>query len=176
MIVFQPDNPRIPNPLIRGSSLLKPLRQPRTCDRLRIPFEYCSCEMKKTSLSRDPVAIEAAEIMVNEMNRILEEDLGTRGKCAELKLKKNKVSADRFEEKSKMKLYKVSYVTQPGDGEFWGYVTQDPADGNNLKILSERFPRMNKYEHQARCASTAKYAAYCYCKESAKRTFERRKA
>ena len=121
--------------------------------------------MKKTSLSRDPVAIEAAEIMVNEMNRILEEDLGTRGKCAELKLKKNKVSADRFEEKSKMKLYKVSYVTQPGDGEFWGYVTQDPADGNNLKILSERFPRMNKYEHQARCAGTAKYAAYCYCKD-----------
>ena len=121
--------------------------------------------MKNTCLLKDPVAIKAAQIMVNEMNRVLQKELDTKGKCAELELKEKKVSAERFEEKSKIKLYKISYVTQPGDGEFWGYVTQDPADGNELRILSERFPRMNKYEHQVRCASTAKYAAYCYCKE-----------
>ena len=166
---FQPDNPRIPNHLIRGSSLLKPLRQPRTCDRLWIPFEYCSCQLKKSRLPKSSaVGIEAANIMIKEMNRVLKEDPDTRDKCAELSLNETRVNVQQFEEKSKIKMYKVSYVTVPGNGEFWGYMIQDPADGYQLRILSERFPRMNRYAEQATCAMTAKYAAYCYCKDLTK--------
>ncbi|KAE9547140.1 hypothetical protein FO519_009648 [Halicephalobus sp. NKZ332] len=163
--IVNPENPRIPNPLIRGSSILKELSQPRTCDRLWIPFEYCSCQMRKTRLPKNsPVGIEAAEVMIKEMNRILEGEPDTKDKCAKLTLDKSEVGVERFEEQSKTKMYKVTYNTKPGNGQFWGYMTQNPADGDQLRILSERFPRMNRYAEQAECASKAKYAAYCYCK------------
>ena len=166
IIIIQPENPRIPNPLVRGSSLFKPLPQPRTCDSLRVPFEYCSCKTNKTRLPKDnEIAVPAANIMIKEMNKVLKEDPDTKDKCAELRLSDAKILVDRFEEKSKIKLYKVFYYTEPGGGRFWGYMTQDPADGDRLRILSERFPRMNSYGKQAKCAITAKYAAYCYCND-----------
>ena len=122
--------------------------------------------MNKTRLPEDnEIAIPAANIMIKEMNKVLREDPDTKDKCVELTLSDAKILVDRFEEHSKIKLYKVSYYTEPGRGRFWGYMTQDPADGDRLRILSERFPRMNSYGEQAKCATTAKYAAYCYCND-----------
>ncbi|KAE9547256.1 hypothetical protein FO519_009534 [Halicephalobus sp. NKZ332] len=97
--------------------------------------------MRKTRLPKNSsVGIETAEMMIKEMNRVLEKESDSKGKCAKLTLSEKGVNTKVFEEKA------------------------DPADGNKLKILSERFPRMNRYAEQARCAGTAKYAAYCYCK------------
>ncbi|KAE9546445.1 hypothetical protein FO519_010343, partial [Halicephalobus sp. NKZ332] len=164
--IVNPKNPRIPNPLIRGSSILKELSQPRTCDRLWIPFEYCSCQMRKTRLPKNStVGIEAAEMMIKEMNRVLEKESDSKGKCAKLTLSEKGVKTEIFEDKSIIKMYRVEYITEPGGGQFWGYVIQDPTDGNKLKFLSERFPRMNKYAEQVKCADKAKYASYCYCKD-----------
>ncbi|KAE9547584.1 hypothetical protein FO519_009205 [Halicephalobus sp. NKZ332] len=164
--IAKPENPRIPNPLIRGSSILRELSQPRTCDRLRIPFEYCSCHVEKIPLPKhSSVGIKAASIMIKEMNRVLEEDPDTRGKCAELTLNEESLNVEWLAERSKTRIYKVKYNTKPGNGEFLGNVVQNPDEKDQFQILSERFPRMNRYGNQTRCANTAKYAAYCYCKD-----------
>uniref|UniRef100_A0AC35GSC4 Uncharacterized protein n=1 Tax=Panagrolaimus sp. PS1159 TaxID=55785 RepID=A0AC35GSC4_9BILA len=162
--ITNPSNPRIPDPLIKGSSLFHSLPQPRTCDRLRIPFEYCICKAKKQTLSKNnSIAIPAAKLMVARMNENLQESSET-AECLPLTLDlKSSITVDEFEEKGNVKVYQVTYSTLPGGGQFWGYLTQLSSNGT-LNILSEKFPRLNAYGPQSQCASKAKFASYCFCK------------
>jgi hypothetical protein len=166
--IANPSNPRIPDPLIKGSSLFHSLPQPRTCDRLRIPFEYCICRSSKTRLPQNnEIAIPAAKLMVEQMNADLNKYPETAMLCSTLILdEKARIYVDRFDERGDVKIFKVTYSILPSNGKFWGMLSQDVNDKNGtLKILSDKFPRLNAYGPQAHCASQALFASYCFCKD-----------
>uniref|UniRef100_A0AC35EZG2 Sulfatase N-terminal domain-containing protein n=1 Tax=Panagrolaimus sp. PS1159 TaxID=55785 RepID=A0AC35EZG2_9BILA len=161
--IVKPQNPRIPNPHLKGSSFFHPLPQPRTCDKLRIPFEYCQCQLDKTRLPKDnEIAKPAAKLMVERMNENLQNTNDTTDVCASLTLDLEAgIFVDEFAEKANIKVYEVYYKTQPGGGMFSGFLTKSNETGK-LEIFSEKFPRMNKYGAQAQCAIESNFAAYCF--------------
>uniref|UniRef100_A0AC34FUJ9 Uncharacterized protein n=1 Tax=Panagrolaimus sp. ES5 TaxID=591445 RepID=A0AC34FUJ9_9BILA len=160
----KPKSPRIPQPLIKGNTLFKPLPQPRTCDGLFVPFQYCICKPKTITLPKNnTVGIVGAELMVAQMNSNLLESNET-NECVSLILNKNSaIKVSQFVDEGNIKVYQITYSTLPGDGQFWGYVSQMENNGT-LSILSEKFPRLNVYAPQAICASKASFASYCFCK------------
>uniref|UniRef100_A0A914PFE3 Sulfatase N-terminal domain-containing protein n=1 Tax=Panagrolaimus davidi TaxID=227884 RepID=A0A914PFE3_9BILA len=162
--IVKPKNPRIPNPLMKGNSLFQPLPQPRTCDKLFIPFQYCICKPKTITLPKNnTIAIPAAEKMIAQMNSNLRESDETID-CVLLTLNTNaSIKVEEFVDKSNIKVYQITYSTLPGNGQFWGYISQ-MENNETLNILSEKFPRLNAYAPQAFCASTANFASYCFCK------------
>ena len=100
--------------------------------------------------------------MVARMNENLQESNET-SECHLLTLKENSVKVQQLDVEGDVKVFQVTYQTLPGNGQFWGFLTQNKND-ENLKILSERFPRLDSYDAQSRCASEATYVSYCYCK------------
>ena len=163
--ILKPRKPRIRNPLIKGSSLLRPLPQPRTCDRLRIPFEYCICKTEKQRLPKtNEVAEAAAKLMIHKMNMDLLQYPETQD-CVVLSLDKDQdiLIDELIDNTTTIKTYQVTFSTVPGNGKFWGFVSQNPAD-RRMSIISDRFPRLNAYGDQAKCAGKAKFVSYCYCK------------
>lgn len=83
--IAKPENPRHKNLTLKGSSLFGPLLQPRNCDTLQIPFDYCMCQNKATLLKSSTVTKPLAEYVVSEINKILENDPQTQ-KCVKLSL------------------------------------------------------------------------------------------
>uniref|UniRef100_A0A914P977 Sulfatase N-terminal domain-containing protein n=1 Tax=Panagrolaimus davidi TaxID=227884 RepID=A0A914P977_9BILA len=141
--IAKPSNPRTPKPLIKGSSIFHPLPQPRTCDKLMIPFQYCICKPETKILPKNnSIAIPAAEKLVSQMNSNLREYKETRRKCATLKLDINStIKVEEFVDKGNLKIYHITYSTQPGGGQFWGYVSKREND-ETINILSrERHPK-----------------------------------
>uniref|UniRef100_A0A7E4UW98 PX domain-containing protein n=2 Tax=Panagrellus redivivus TaxID=6233 RepID=A0A7E4UW98_PANRE len=152
-------------PLLHGSSILKPLPQPRSCDRLRIPFEYCICDYPKTTLPEDDASgREAAAFMVESMNKIIQESKTYRNVCEHLTVSTTPVITESFDVHGNLSIYKVTFATSPGEGLFYGHITQDRNTGE-FSILSRRFPRLNAYAKSAYCAEEFEYAAYCHCNE-----------
>uniref|UniRef100_A0A914QIG1 Uncharacterized protein n=1 Tax=Panagrolaimus davidi TaxID=227884 RepID=A0A914QIG1_9BILA len=162
--IVKPKSPRISKPLIKGNSLFQPLPQPRTCDKLFIPFQYCICKPKTLILPKNnTIAFPAAEKMIAQMNSNLRESDETID-CVLLTLNTNtSIKVEEFIDKSNIKVYQITYSTLPGNGQFWGYISQ-MENNETLNILSEKFPRLNAYAPQAFCASTASFASYCFCK------------
>uniref|UniRef100_A0A7E4W0J9 Sulfatase domain-containing protein n=1 Tax=Panagrellus redivivus TaxID=6233 RepID=A0A7E4W0J9_PANRE len=158
------DNSTTPDKLImHGSSLLRPLPQPRTCDRLRVPFEHCICQRTKTDSSDySELGKMAAVKMVAEMNQAVKSDLKIKDICVPLALNQTApINVEPMNAKNQFSVYKITYSVTPGDGQFWGMATRE--DGK-IKIISARFPRLNAYAKTAFCAKGSAFAAYCYCK------------
>uniref|UniRef100_A0A914PM47 Uncharacterized protein n=1 Tax=Panagrolaimus davidi TaxID=227884 RepID=A0A914PM47_9BILA len=156
----------IPKPIIHGSSLFHSLPTPRTCDSLRIPFEYCICRSKKTLVKNDnEIGIKAAKMMVEKMNFELANSQKVAKICSQLSLIENgEIIVEDYGGEQSERVYKITFSTTPGNGKFWGIVTYDPSN-QKIQILSQKFTRLNKYEFQARCAKNVKsdLASYCYC-------------
>uniref|UniRef100_A0A7E4WAP5 Sulfatase N-terminal domain-containing protein n=1 Tax=Panagrellus redivivus TaxID=6233 RepID=A0A7E4WAP5_PANRE len=150
--------------ILRGSSVFKPLPQPRTCDRLRIPFEYCICENKKKQIANDAApGREAATLMVEKMNKVIQTDQNLKDRCAKLSLSNVSVVVEQFQFEGNLTIYQVTYKVLPGNGQFWGYIGQN-VKTTELKVLSDRFPRLDSYDKTAFCAKKSSFAGYCYCK------------
>uniref|UniRef100_A0A914PZD6 Uncharacterized protein n=1 Tax=Panagrolaimus davidi TaxID=227884 RepID=A0A914PZD6_9BILA len=164
--ITNPKNPRVPKPIIHGSSLFHSLPTPRTCDSLRIPFEYCICRLKKTLVKNDNgIGKNAAKMMVEKMNFELANSEKVAKICSQLSLIENdEIIVEDYGGEQSERVYKITFSTTPGNGKFWGIVTYDPLN-QKIQILSPKFPRLNKYEFQARCAKKVKsdLASYCYC-------------
>uniref|UniRef100_A0A7E5A299 Sulfatase domain-containing protein n=1 Tax=Panagrellus redivivus TaxID=6233 RepID=A0A7E5A299_PANRE len=151
--------------IVHGSSLLRPLPQPRTCDRLRVPFEYCMCIRTKTKLPKDnTVGKPAALKMVAQMNQVIKTEASIKNICTPLKLNENAtITVEQFKSEGSLNIYQVTYSVLPGDGKFWGYVGQ-ASNSSDIRIISARFPRLNSYDKTAFCAKSSAFTAYCYCK------------
>uniref|UniRef100_A0A7E4UYT3 Sulfatase domain-containing protein n=1 Tax=Panagrellus redivivus TaxID=6233 RepID=A0A7E4UYT3_PANRE len=150
--------------IMHGSSLLRPLPQPRTCDRLRVPFEFCSCLHIKTKLpANDTFGKGAALKMIDQMNGVIKTEPSIKDICTPFKLHPNEtIVVEQFEPEGNLTLFQVTFSVVPGDGRFWGYVGREGEKGN-VQILSARFPRVNSYAKTAECAKGSAFAAYCYC-------------
>uniref|UniRef100_A0A7E4W194 Sulfatase domain-containing protein n=1 Tax=Panagrellus redivivus TaxID=6233 RepID=A0A7E4W194_PANRE len=154
------------NLLMHGSSLLRPLPQPRTCDRLRVPFEYCTCIRKKTKLPEDnDVGKVAALKMVEQMNEVIKTESSFKDICSPLALTPDAktITVEQFKSEGTLNLFQVTFTVQPGGGKFWGYVGRE-GNSSDVTILSARFPRLDSYEKTASCAKGSAFTAYCYCK------------
>uniref|UniRef100_A0A7E4UUV5 Sulfatase domain-containing protein n=1 Tax=Panagrellus redivivus TaxID=6233 RepID=A0A7E4UUV5_PANRE len=152
-------------PTLYGSSILKPLPQPRSCDRLRIPFEYCICDYPRTKMPDDSApGREAAELMVKNMNNVINSSAGLSDYCVPLTLANAPVAVESYKEEGNLAIHKVTYKVEPGDGQFYGYVSQNVKTGK-LSLLSSRLPRLNSYAKTAYCVKNDDFAAFCYCKD-----------
>uniref|UniRef100_A0AC34Q743 Sulfatase N-terminal domain-containing protein n=1 Tax=Panagrolaimus sp. JU765 TaxID=591449 RepID=A0AC34Q743_9BILA len=162
--IANPNNPRISNPILHGNSIFKPLPQPRTCDNLRISFEFCICQGKmKTLPSNSTIGVKGAKMMVEKMNNVLNSDPETQNSCLPLEFIST-ISVNKFGENEKVNVFLITFTTWPGAGEFSGFILQDPTNPDQLKIFSTKFSRHNEFGIQAHCVGRAKYAAYCFCK------------
>uniref|UniRef100_A0A7E4W7G0 Nicastrin n=1 Tax=Panagrellus redivivus TaxID=6233 RepID=A0A7E4W7G0_PANRE len=165
--IVQPKNENI---VIHGSSLLEPLPQPRTCDRLRVPFEYCSCVRRKTKLpDNNTIGKDAALKMVDQMNQAVQTDPRSKYVCVPLFLDQNaSMVVEQFEAERKLNIFEVTFSVKPGDGMFKGYFGHE-GNSSDIKILSARFARLNAYEKTAFCARRSTYKSYCYCESLLKK-------
>uniref|UniRef100_A0A914P6C6 Sulfatase N-terminal domain-containing protein n=1 Tax=Panagrolaimus davidi TaxID=227884 RepID=A0A914P6C6_9BILA len=160
----QPSNPRISKPLLHGNSLFRPLPKPRTCDSLKIPFEYCICRAEKTLLPKNnKIGIPAAKLMIEQINYELYNSNYTRDLCFELTLNESaEIILEDFGGEQILRVYKITFSTHPGDGKFWGIVSYDPKS-KEFNIISTKFSRLDSYGSKSKCASTSNLASYCFC-------------
>uniref|UniRef100_A0A914Q7R6 Sulfatase N-terminal domain-containing protein n=1 Tax=Panagrolaimus davidi TaxID=227884 RepID=A0A914Q7R6_9BILA len=159
-----PKNPRIRNPLLLGSSLLHPLPKPRTCDSLKIPFEFCICRAEKTLLPKNnEIGIPAAKLMIEQINKEISSSSSTSRVCSKLSLNETaELLVEDYGGEQSVRIYKITFTTIPGNGKFWGITSYDPSD-ENMIILSSKFMRLDRYAEQAICAKRSILASYCYC-------------
>uniref|UniRef100_A0AC34FKE5 Sulfatase N-terminal domain-containing protein n=1 Tax=Panagrolaimus sp. ES5 TaxID=591445 RepID=A0AC34FKE5_9BILA len=162
--IAQPKNPRIVEPLLHGASLFHPLPYPRTCDSLRIPFEYCICRAQKTLLPKNnTIGIAAAKIMIDQINFELSTSNETSNICSKLSLDESaEIKVEDYGGEQALRINKITFSTIPGNALFWGVISYDPSN-ENIEIISSKFPRLNSYGRQAKCAKKSSLASYCYC-------------
>lgn len=68
--------------------MLHPLgQQPRTCERLEIPFDYCLCRHEYKEFQDSEIALAIAEAVVKQMNTELQ-DSDVASQCLELSINK----------------------------------------------------------------------------------------
>uniref|UniRef100_A0A7E4VFB4 Sulfatase domain-containing protein n=1 Tax=Panagrellus redivivus TaxID=6233 RepID=A0A7E4VFB4_PANRE len=160
---YRPENSS--KPKLHGSSILKPLPQPRTCDGLRIPFEYCICDYPTTRLPDDsPIGREAGNTIIKSMNDIINTARAFKNVCHNLTLSSDPVIVESFNVKDDLSIFKVTFKVLPGEGHFSGYMSQNRTT-SELSIVSNRLSRLDSYAKTAHCAQNTDLAAYCYCIE-----------
>uniref|UniRef100_A0A914RAM0 Uncharacterized protein n=1 Tax=Panagrolaimus davidi TaxID=227884 RepID=A0A914RAM0_9BILA len=162
--LVQPKKPRISNPLLLGSSLLHPLPKPRTCDSLKIPFEYCICRAKKTFLPKNnTIGIPAAKLMIEKINSDISSSSETSKLCSKLSLNETaEIIAEDYGGEQIIRICKITFSTIPGNAKFWGVISFNPTN-KKIDIISSKFLRLNSYGEQAKCALKSDLASYCFC-------------
>lgn len=118
-----------PRPLL-GSSLLRPLAQPRNCHSLHIPFEYCLCKYIKAEPEEPadlPEARRIALLAVERMNADIRA-AGFADRCVELRLNDSaplNTIVYGVHERKGYDTYKVGIQVQPSGGTYdvWATVS-----------------------------------------------------
>ncbi|KAI6217001.1 Protein of unknown function DUF229 domain containing protein [Aphelenchoides besseyi] len=159
------------SPISRGSSLFRPLPQPRNCHTLSIPFDYCSCTMNTTPLNNQSLALSLAQMAVKKINQVINDANELRDFCTKLNVDRtnNPPVVERLETKETTDtVYRFTFHTSPGDGLYLGYALQNSTA--DLILLSEKFPRQNSYGQQAYCLTDdiltdRFFLNYCFCKD-----------
>uniref|UniRef100_A0A7E4WAN5 Sulfatase domain-containing protein n=2 Tax=Panagrellus redivivus TaxID=6233 RepID=A0A7E4WAN5_PANRE len=110
--------------VLHGSSILRPLPQPRTCDRLQIPIEFCTCMFPKSSKPKttDAQSKLIASQLVENINEVIRTDKQLHSVCASLTLNLNaSILVDEFEADNEYAIYFVTFNVNPGNGSYRAY-------------------------------------------------------
>uniref|UniRef100_A0A7E4VI49 Sulfatase domain-containing protein n=1 Tax=Panagrellus redivivus TaxID=6233 RepID=A0A7E4VI49_PANRE len=129
---FRPKNSSMPD--LHGSSLFKPLPQPRSCDRLRVPFEYCICDHPKSTLPDDaPPGRDAGDAAVTEMNKVINGRRDLKYVCSNLTLSSAPVGVESFKAEGDLAIFKITYKVSPGEGQYSGHLAFEPQTSKFLQ-------------------------------------------
>ncbi|CAD5232440.1 unnamed protein product [Bursaphelenchus xylophilus] len=145
---------------LKGSSLFHPLKSPRDCNSLLIPFQYCLCQHKQVKLENPSLSKTVGKMIVEEMNRALRAS-DFSDKCEELSL----------DEEYKFKL--LQYIGGGGEVACHLKIRVKPSGGlyethfteksGHITLITTKFMRIDMYREQAYCLPNHLLQNYCYC-------------
>ncbi|KAI6230011.1 hypothetical protein M3Y99_01109500 [Aphelenchoides fujianensis] len=150
------------NRTLLGSSLFHPLPQPRNCESLHIPFHYCLCQHKYSLIKNETIAVRVAELAVAKMNKEVARS-EYRQKCAPLSVdREHTAHADvqEFEPQGERRIFRVNFRVQPSGGLYDAFAEMT---GTSIRLISNRFPRHDRYAVQAKCIPENFIRNYCFC-------------
>ncbi|KAI1706679.1 sulfatase domain-containing protein [Ditylenchus destructor] len=166
---------KLPN--MHGSSLFHyPMKQPRDCATLRIPFDYCQCPGKYIKVTKeDDLKVRLALKSLEKLNG----DIKSRGfsdKCEELQLDKDatiklmelvdanylmKTADDSA--RTSVRHFKIVFQATPGGGLFSIKIRK--LQEEKVEFTADQFERLNKHGDQSKCAQQdAIVMQLCFCK------------
>ncbi|CAD5223159.1 unnamed protein product [Bursaphelenchus okinawaensis] len=145
---------------LTGSSLFHPLKMPRNCNSLLIPFEFCLCQLESKSVRNDTLVEIAGNMMVERMNQALKASDYV-DKCEESSLDtKFNYTLLQYDKVKDGVPYLVKISVQPSRGIYEGYVT---VKNGRVTLITDKFWRIDKYAIQASCIPENFLRNYCYC-------------
>ncbi|KAI6220930.1 hypothetical protein M3Y99_01575600 [Aphelenchoides fujianensis] len=150
------------NRTLLGSSLCRPLPQPRTCDSMHIPFQFCLCQHEFSLIKDETIALRVAELAVAKMNEAVVRS-EFREKCGRLSVDREhtaRTDIQEFEPQGERRIFRVNFRVQPSGGLYDAFAEMT---GDSIRLITERFPRHDRYEHQARCIPENFIRNYCFC-------------
>ncbi|TKR70877.1 hypothetical protein L596_022844 [Steinernema carpocapsae] len=151
--------------VFHGSSLLRPLPQPRHCGNLRIPFEYCTCEVNYKALPpTDELLPIAEQFLIDELNAEIR-SFNASDTCAALTLQPNSSSLEQLDVAPN--LFQITTVAKPSGGKFNTLITAHRSENGTLKIerATGSFSRLNSYHGQSDCLKDVRIEPICFCKK-----------
>lgn len=165
----------------RGMSLFSEIPPERTCNNAGILPHWCTCHKQNYISTENEQIIQAAESLVNHINRATED---SKGLCAHLYLDRvtdarvmianenvlsfrnsfNDVLGRRVEYGGRtepINTYLITIRVQPGNGVFEATVGKSVED-MNFRIYGD-VSRINAYNDKASCMKTHKLRKFCFC-------------
>ncbi|TKR60617.1 hypothetical protein L596_027839 [Steinernema carpocapsae] len=150
--------------VFHGSSLLRPLPQPRHCGNLRVPFEFCTCEVKYRSFPPTHEFFKAAEkFLIDGLNAEIEAANASE-LCVPLTLKPHLSLLE--EVTSAENLFQITVIAKPSLGKFSSLISVSRKEDGSLEIekINDEFSRLNSYKGHSDCTSSARIRPICFCK------------
>ncbi|KAI6177730.1 hypothetical protein M3Y97_00939900 [Aphelenchoides bicaudatus] len=149
-----------------GSSLFHPLKQPRNCDNLIIPFKYCMCEQPFKLVNDYKLLEKIASKIIDKMNKAISESPEHANKCTQLtldKAKTKKLDMQVFEpDENGRQIIRAEFKVLPSGG-LYNVLVQKLDD--EINVMENKFMRVDRYEEQTRCVPLSYLKNYCYCKD-----------
>ncbi|KAI6230500.1 hypothetical protein M3Y99_01058500 [Aphelenchoides fujianensis] len=153
------------NRTLLGSSLLHPLPQPRTCESLHIPFQYCLCQHEFSLIKDETIAVRVAELAVAKMNEEVARS-EYRDNCTRLSVDREQTARSELQEfkpQGERRIFRVNFGLLPSGGL---YDTFAEMTGDSIRLIAENFPRHDSYKKQASCIPENFIRNYCFCPQS----------
>ncbi|CAD5232147.1 unnamed protein product [Bursaphelenchus xylophilus] len=149
-----------------GSSFFHPMKEPRNCATLLIPFEFCICDFGKHEVEKPEIAILIAEKAIGLMNSRLQEHDVAKVACAALRLNTNEKLRLQEEDVFGKAVFQVDFTVSPSGGLYYATAEVETLPNGDYKVemISDEFPRKDRYEEQAKCVDDKRLKNYCYCK------------
>ncbi|KAI6198773.1 Protein of unknown function DUF229 domain containing protein [Aphelenchoides besseyi] len=153
------------NRTLLGSSLFHPLPQPRDCNSLGIPFQYCICTASNSAVNDSELAQRIAQKVVGRMNkelrianythlcRHLYVDSSWKTEIYEFASSHKKSNGERF--------YKVVIRVLPRRAIHEAYVK---VRNDKINFIIDKFPQLTAYEAHSMCIPKQFLQNYCYCR------------
>ncbi|CAD5227362.1 unnamed protein product [Bursaphelenchus xylophilus] len=173
------ESPAVSDPTIplTGSSLLRPLPQPRNCETLGLHFEACLCQLHGNPEPEmaNNLTYRLAEAAVDYINYHLTISNITAAvrmdqACANLTVSNHFTPiAEKYSTKNDQEnVYRVTFKTSPGEALFDPYL--QVHENGEIEVVSTWFKRKNRYRAQVGCLQEITGVKmdysddFCYCK------------
>ncbi|KAI6220896.1 hypothetical protein M3Y99_01585800 [Aphelenchoides fujianensis] len=150
------------NRTLLGSSICRPLPPHRTCDSMHIPFQFCLCQHEFSLIKDETIAVRVGELAVEKMNEAVARS-EFREECAPLSVDREHTAladVQEFERQGERRIFRVNFRVQPSGGLYDAFAEMT---GDSIRLITERFPRHDRYDHQASCIPENFLRNYCFC-------------